>query len=131
MNLNRYKIKNGKYVFHTFEQGQKFNTSVWLENDGRFEKKTDNIVDESGNKTLVDVGYYKYYNQDGTADLVKEQQVKLEEDKAKQISEAKQYLADTDFYMTVDKYETLTIERQEELKAKRAEARVLINSLEG
>ena len=53
-----------------------------------------------------------------------------EQEVATKISEAKQYLADTDFYMTVDKYETLTIERQEELKAKRAEARDLINQPE-
>jgi hypothetical protein len=44
--------------------------------------------------------------------------------------EAMKYLVDTDFYMTVDKYETLTTERQEEIKAKRAEARVTINDLE-
>jgi len=44
--------------------------------------------------------------------------------------EAMKYLVDTDFYMTVDKYETLTTERQEEIKAKRAEARVTINDSE-
>jgi uncharacterized protein YcgL (UPF0745 family) len=53
-----------------------------------------------------------------------------EELKQQEMNKLKQYLADTDFYMTVDKYETLTIERQEELKAKRAEARDLINQLE-
>lgn len=54
-----------------------------------------------------------------------------EELKQQEIDKLKQYLSDTDFYMTVDKYETLTTERQEELKAKRAEARVVINDLEG
>jgi hypothetical protein len=54
----------------------------------------------------------------------------LQADKENKIEEAKKYLADTDFHMTVDKYETLTVERQEELKAKRAEARVVINDLE-
>lgn len=75
MDLNRYKIENGKYVFHTFSQGQKFNTSVWLENDGRFEKKTEIVTDESGAETVVDIGYYTYYNEDGTPDLVKEQEL--------------------------------------------------------
>jgi len=51
--------------------------------------------------------------------------------KAEMLSKYKKYLKDTDYYMTVDKYETLTVERQEELKTKRAEARVTINELEG
>lgn len=56
--------------------------------------------------------------------------LKLEEDKAKQIAEAKEYLASTDFYFTIDKYATLSEERKLELNTLRAEARVLINSLE-
>ena len=47
-----------------------------------------------------------------------------------QIQEAKDYLSSTDFYMTVDKYATLTTEKQLELTTKRAEARELINTLE-
>lgn len=46
------------------------------------------------------------------------------------INEAKTYLISTDYYMTVDKYATLTSERQVELTTKRAEARELINTLE-
>ena len=57
--------------------------------------------------------------------------LKLEEDKATQIAEAKEYLTSTDFYFTVDKYTTLSEERKLELNKLRAEARVLINSLEG
>lgn len=57
--------------------------------------------------------------------------LKLEEDKATQIAEAKEYLTSTDFYFTVDKYATLSEERKLELNKLRAEARVLINSLEG
>lgn len=59
----------------------------------------------------------------------KQKEIKLKEINA-QIAEAKQYLASTDFYMTVDKYATLTEERQLELTTKRAEARELINTLE-
>ena len=57
--------------------------------------------------------------------------LKVEEDKANQIAEAKEYLTSTDFYFTVDKYATLSEERKLELNTLRAEARVLINSLEG
>ena len=57
--------------------------------------------------------------------------LKIEEDKDKQIAEAKEYLTSTDFYFTVDKYATLSEERKLELNILRAEARVLINSLEG
>lgn len=42
------------------------------------------------------------------------------------IVEAKTYLASTDFKMTVDYYATLIPEQQEELRAKRAEARVFL-----
>ena len=49
---------------------------------------------------------------------------------AQKVSEAKAYLASTDFYFTVDKYATLTEERQAELKSKREDARTLINLLE-
>ena len=47
-----------------------------------------------------------------------------------QILEAKTYLTDTDFYMTVDKYAELDEARKVELTTKRAEARELINTLE-
>lgn len=46
------------------------------------------------------------------------------------IQEAKTYLASTDFYMTVDKYASLTADKQLELTTKRAEARECINTLE-
>lgn len=46
------------------------------------------------------------------------------------LNEAKSYLISTDFYMTVDKYATLSEERKLELTTARAEARKLINSLE-
>jgi len=49
---------------------------------------------------------------------------------AQKVSEAKAYLASTDFYFTIDKYATLTEERQSELKSKREDARTLINLLE-
>ena len=49
--------------------------------------------------------------------------LKLEEDKATQIAEAKEYLTSTDFYFTVDKYATLSEDRKLELNKLRAEAR--------
>ena len=42
------------------------------------------------------------------------------------IAEASTYLASTDFKMTVDYYATMTAEQQEELMAKRAEARTFL-----
>lgn len=72
--------------------------------------------------------YYKdgkfVYKDTRTLDEIKVQEYN------KQIQEAKQYLASTDFYMTVDKYATLTVEKQVELTTKRTEARELINTLE-
>ena len=53
-----------------------------------------------------------------------------EQARLEKVFEAKAYLASTDFYMTVDKYATLTEERKAELTQLRAEARVLINELE-
>ena len=54
----------------------------------------------------------------------------LDAENAQKVSEAKAYLASTDFYFTIDKYATLTEERQSELKSKREDARTLINLLE-
>jgi len=44
----------------------------------------------------------------------------------KKVQEAKEYLASTDFKMTVDYYATLTKKEQTELTKKRAEARSLL-----
>lgn len=45
--------------------------------------------------------------------------------------EAKEYLKNTDFYMTVDKVESLTEEKKAELISKRETAREVIRSIEG
>ena len=47
------------------------------------------------------------------------------------IAEAKAYLASTDFKMTVDYFATMVIEKQEEVIAKRAEAREFIRANQG
>jgi hypothetical protein len=69
MNLNRYRIDGDKYIFHTFSQGQKFNSSVWLENDGRFIKKNIGTEDEP---IMI---YATYYNEDGSINVIKEQEL--------------------------------------------------------
>ena len=80
MNLNRYRIlEDGSFTFHTFKEGQNFNQNLWLENDGRFEKKLEAMTGTAEDVTeysyQVDVWYYTYYNEDGTPDLVKEQEL--------------------------------------------------------
>lgn len=75
--------------------------------------------------------YKKWIAEDNTPEPEFTDEELLEQENTKKIAEAKQYLNDTDFYMTIDKYATLTTERQEELTQLRAEARALINSLEG
>ncbi len=47
-----------------------------------------------------------------------------------EIAQARAYLASTDFYMTVDKHATLTVERRDVLIQLRADARAVINNLE-
>ena len=49
----------------------------------------------------------------------------------KKIAEAKAYLLSTDFKMTVDYFATMIIEKQEEVIAKRAEAREFIRANQG
>ena len=61
-------------------------------------------------------------------DLAKEA---LDAENAQKVSEAKSYLASTDFYFTIDKYTLLTEERKAELTQLREDARTLINLLEG
>lgn len=50
----------------------------------------------------------------------------LEQAKAEKIAEAKKYLSDTDFKMTVDYYATMTAEEQKALTEARAEARAFL-----
>ena len=59
----------------------------------------------------------------------KQEEIRLQEINT-QITEAKAYLASTDFYMTVDKYAELDEARKVELATKRAEARELVSMLE-
>lgn len=59
------------------------------------------------------------------SDAIQAQEIK--ETQEAKVQEAKAYLASTDFYMTVDKYATLSNEKQEELVALRAAARLIIN----
>lgn len=76
--------------------------------------------------------HYNYYNSKTQKfehkDFRNEEQI-LKQENDNKILIAKKYLQSTDFYMTVDKYATLTEEKKEELITKRAEARELINSL--
>ncbi|CUV65242.1 hypothetical protein BN3087_220059 [Sulfurovum sp. enrichment culture clone C5] len=46
-----------------------------------------------------------------------------------EIEKAQKYLTDTDFYMTIDKYETLTADKKQELMVSRQKARDVINNL--
>lgn len=52
----------------------------------------------------------------------------LAKEQAEKVAEAHAYLSSTDFYMTVDKYDTLSEERKLELTTKRAEARIVLNN---
>ena len=77
----------------------------------------------------VDYEAYKQWLSEGNTpepQYTEEELAQQAKDKA--IAEAKQYLSDTDFYFTVDKYATLTPEKKLELETLRAEARVVINN---
>ena len=78
--FNRYRIDGDKYIFHTFSQGQQFNSSVWLENDEKFIKKNIGTEDEP---IMV---YATYYNSDGTIDTDKE--LELANENIKTIAES-------------------------------------------
>ena len=97
----------------------------------RIEVKINGVI------TLVDVNeleklenglFANNYNKDGTIDTVGEQQEILEQELQAKINEAKQYLQSTDYKMTVDYFATLLKEEQDDLIAKRAEAREFIRS---
>ena len=97
----------------------------------RIEVKINGVI------TLVDVNeleklenglFANNYNKDGTIDTVGEQQEILEQELQAKVNEAKQYLQSTDYKMTVDYFATLLKEEQDDLIAKRAEAREFIRS---
>ena len=81
-------------------------------------------LDDEGNR----YSHYKADKVDGVyvPDLEAIEQSKLEEDKAKQITEAKKYLLDTDFKVLPDYDQDST-----EVKVKRQEARDFIRANEG
>ena len=79
----------------------------------------------------IEQGYGKDLTPITEAELAELQKPTQAELDAQKLSEAKAYLSSTDFYMTVDKYATLTTERQAELTKLRADARTLINLLGG
>jgi len=74
-------------------------------------------------------GYGKELTPITEAELAELQKPTQEQLDARKVSEANGYLASTDFYMTVDKYATLTDERKAELTQLRADAREVINQL--
>jgi len=76
-------------------------------------------------------GYGKELTSITEAEVKELQKPTQEQLDARKVSEAKDYLASTDLYMTVDKYDTLTDERKAELTQLRADARTLINTLGG
>ena len=101
------------------------------------------LIGQNSVKRLVDGAYipfadgnrdyeeYKQWIAEGNEpkpEFTEEELAKQESDR--QIAESKTYLADTDFYMTVDKYAELDEARKVELTTKRAEAREVINTLE-
>lgn len=103
----------------------------WYSNDIHSEIPTPSIeVSEQVWQEAININANCY--EDGkfvVKDFRTETEIKIYELDIK-IQEAKNYLASTDYYMNVDKYATLTTERQVELTTKRAEARELINTLE-
>lgn len=57
----RYRIDEGKYIFHEFLPNQKYNKDVWLDTEDKFQRKIETIVDSDGNEQNIDAGYYTYY----------------------------------------------------------------------
>jgi hypothetical protein len=104
----------------------------------KFYKIENNKLITGSGKTLLE-GFTEFttsFDEEGNEVFPAEMQPYLEaeaqeQEVATQIAEAKEYLTSTDFYFTLDKYATLSEERKLELNTLRAEARVLINSLEG
>ena len=103
----------------------------WYSNDIHSEIPTQNIeVDEKVWQKAISINANYYENGKFIVkDFRTDKEIKKQE-LDKKISEAKAYLSSTDFYMTVDKYAELDEARKVELTTKRAESRLLINTLE-
>ena len=116
-----------KYYINYTEQG-KIVGFLTTESDTDLNIEVSNAIwfeAQRYNKIIVDGDNISFHKVDWrTEEEIKEEEINT------QIAEAKTYLASTDFYMTVDKYATLTADKQLELTTKRAEARKLINTLE-
>lgn len=79
---------------------------------------------------LQSQGKYIVSDSDGFPIAVDEIERSPQEVQDEKVSVALKYLLDTDFYFTIDKYETLSEERKAELTQKRADARAVVNAAE-
>lgn len=114
-----------KYTINHTEQGKILG---FTKGDTDLNKEVLNAIwfqSQSFNKIIIDGDNISFDKVDWRTDA----EIRTSEIST-QIAEAKEYLASTDFYMTVDKYAELDESRKVELTTKRAESRELINTLE-
>ena len=97
--------------------------TVKLQENGYLVNGSMSVPKADGNRHYEDV---KVWIESNTPEPEFTEEEIAQQAKDKQIQEAKAYLASTDFKMTADYDEDTT-----EVRAKRAEARALIRSLEG
>ena len=90
------------------------------------ELPSDNVAIIDYNKPNSLDNYVVNNSNDG---IVIDETIALEQAEATQKAEAQKYLSDTDFYMTIDKYATLTDLKKAELTMLRANARDVINGV--
>lgn len=90
-------------------------------------------ISEDAWRQLLDLqsqGKYIVSDPNGFPIAVDEIERSPQEVQEERVSVALKYLLDTDFYFTIDKYETLSEERKAELTQKRADARAVVNAAE-
>lgn len=104
----------------------------WYDKDIHDVIPTPNIaVSEEVWKNAISNNHNKV-NQDGTTeyfDFRTKEEIEVQNLQQK-IDEAKAYLASTDYKMTIDYFETMTSEQQEEITRLRAEAREFVRANE-
>lgn len=85
------------------------------------------VIDENLNNYHIENELIKQWLSEGNTPEPEFTEAELTQQAVdKKIAEAKTYLASTDFKMTVDYYQTMTAEQQEELSTKRSEARTFL-----
>ncbi len=101
--------------------------TVKLQENGWLVNNSMSVPNDKGNRHYKEI---QEWLKDNTLEPEFTEEEIAKQEQAQKVAKAQVYLKETDFYMTVDKYASLSDERKAELETKREEAREVIRNYE-